>query len=60
MDEAAKGLFPCRVREQVNSVQLWRTEVGIVSTCAGVTATLLCMLFFALYHHYLQQAEKDQ
>jgi uncharacterized membrane-anchored protein len=34
--------------------------VGIISTCAGVAATLLCMLFFALYHHYLQQAEKDQ
>jgi hypothetical protein len=34
--------------------------VGIISTCTGVAATLLCMLFFALYHHYLQQAEKDQ
>jgi hypothetical protein len=22
--------------------------------------SMLCMLFFALYHHYLQQAEKDQ
>jgi predicted membrane channel-forming protein YqfA (hemolysin III family) len=34
--------------------------IGIVSTCMGVASTLLCMLFFALYHHYLQQAEKDQ
>ena len=34
--------------------------VGIVSTFVGVACALLCMLFFALYSHYLHLAEKEQ
>lgn len=43
-------------------VFLWSPAsiVGIISTCMGVAGALLSMLFFALYHHYLQQAEKEQ
>ena len=43
-------------------VFLWNpaSSIGIISTCMGVASRLLCMLFFALYHHYLQQAEKEQ
>lgn len=34
--------------------------IGIVSTCIGVACSLLSMLFFALYNHYLRLAEADQ
>jgi hypothetical protein len=34
--------------------------VGILSTCIGIVCTLLCILFFALYSHYVRQAEKTQ
>jgi hypothetical protein len=34
--------------------------VGILSTCIGIVFTLLSILFFALYSHYLRQAEENQ
>lgn len=34
--------------------------VGIVSMCVGIVCTLLCIIFFALYNYYLQEAEKSQ
>ena len=34
--------------------------VGILSTCIGIVCTLLSILFFALYSHYMRQAEENQ
>lgn len=34
--------------------------LGLVSTGVGVACSLLCILFFALYSHYLRLAEKEQ
>jgi hypothetical protein len=33
---------------------------GIFCVCVGVVSMLLCIFFFALYSHYLRQAEKAQ
>jgi hypothetical protein len=33
---------------------------GIFCICVGIISMLLCILFFALYSHYLRQSEKTQ
>lgn len=36
------------------------SAIGLISTGLGVACALLCILFFALYNHYLRLAESAE